>query len=242
MTPHPSPANLTRRTPDYTLYLVTNATTPVEHQEWPRIVDHAIRGGVSVVQLRHKTITDEEFVSIGKTLREITSHYDVPLLVNDRVHLVQQIAADGAHLGQSDMTVQEARRILGPDAIVGLTVKTRHQAAEADPALVDYVGAGPVFTQNTKLDAGTAIGLAGLDERIAAAKVPLVAIGGISADNAHSVYTHQVAGVAVASGICQASDPFTAAQTIRGHCDRRGRWPSRHHLPDHQPHSIEGTP
>lgn len=219
--PHQSPSDShgrnqphRRKTVDLTLYLVTHAVAADGHLQWPAIVDAAIQGGVSVVQLRHKTLPDDEFVAIGQTLHEVTTSHNIPLLVNDRVHLVAKIGAAGAHIGQTDITATQARHLLGPEAILGLTVKTPAQAVDADPQVVDYVGAGPVFSQSTKPDAGSAIGLSGLQERLAASRVPVVAIGGINCQNAASVYAQGVAGVATASSICQAQNPRNTAHAI----------------------------
>lgn len=217
--PGDSPSRQTSQlNPDLTLYLVTNSVSESGHLDWPDMVESAIRGGVTIVQLRHKTLPDAEFVQIGRQLREVTTAHKVLLLVNDRVHLAAECEADGAHIGQGDMSPGLAREVLGQGAILGVTVKTPDQARSVDPAVVDYVGCGPVFAQSTKHDAGVEIGIKGLSERIALSPVPVVAIGGITAHNATEVYPCGVAGVAVASSICQAQDPYQEATRIKaGH-------------------------
>lgn len=201
--------------PDLSLYLVTNSVSECGHHDWPDMVESAIRGGVTIVQLRHKALPDAEFVQIGSRLRDVTAAHNVLLLVNDRVHLAADCGADGAHIGQGDLPAARAREILGAGAILGVTVKTPGQACSVDPTVVDYVGCGPVFAQSTKRDAGDEIGLDGLTARVTQSPVPVVAIGGITVRNAAKVYPCGVAGVAVASSICQASDPYQAATQIK---------------------------
>ena len=200
--------------PDWRLCLVTDhrlaGARPLED-----IVAAAVRGGVTLVQLREKECSTRDFVELARSLKRILAPTGVPLIVNDRADVAIAACADGVHVGQSDMDCRDVRRLLGPDAIIGLSVETAEQARQAANLPVDYLGVGPIFATPTKPDAAPAWGL----EQLAALRrqTPrvLMAIGGIHASNARLVREAGADGIAVVSALCAAPDPESAARELR---------------------------
>lgn len=174
----------------------------------------AIAGGVTMVQLRAKTINDAEFQLLATDLLGLCRDRGVPFIVNDRFDIALAIGADGVHLGELDLTLDEARQRAGPSLIIGTSPKHIAQAEAARELGADYVGVGPVYATGSKNDAGDPIGLDGLAARIAAAKLPAVGIGGITTKNATEVILAGADGVAVISAIQRAPDPRQAAADL----------------------------
>ncbi|HEY0560237.1 MAG: thiamine-phosphate pyrophosphorylase [Mycobacterium sp.] len=201
---------------DLTLYLVTD-TTLCGALGVPATVAAAARAGVTAVQLRDPAAPDTELVALGRAVAAELAGTGIPLLVNDRVHLVGPIGAAGAHVGQGDLDPATARALLGPDALLGLSAQTVDHVAAARAAGwdLDYLGVGPVWPQTTKRDAATPGGLAVLREIVAASPWPCVAIGGIDADRATLVARQGAAGVAVVSAVCGGPDAGAVAAATR---------------------------
>jgi thiamine-phosphate pyrophosphorylase len=202
---------------DLSLYLVTD-TTLCGNFGVAATVAAAVRGGVTVVQLRDPQANDDEIVKLGRTVAAALRGTGVPLLVNDRVHLVDTIGAQGAHIGQSDLGVTEAREILGPHAYLGLSAQSVEHVTEARRHALedlDYLGVGPIWAQITKPDAAAPGGLERLRQVHAVSPWPCVAIGGIDAERARLVRAAGVSGVAVVSAICGRPDPEAASRDIR---------------------------
>ena len=199
---------------DLSLYLVTDPQIG-GGRDLVAAVLAAVRGGASMVQLRDKTASDGVFVETGRALKQALAGSGVPLIVNDRLDLVDAIGADGLHIGQSDAGVAQARARFGRKLLLGLSIETLAQTEGLDAALIDYVGAGPVFGTPSKADHAAPIGLAGLAAIVAACPVPVVAIGGLTATHAAEVRRAGAAGLAVISAILAADDPQVAAQHIR---------------------------
>ena len=201
---------------DLTLYLVAGSGVTAG-RPLDEVVAAAVRGGVTLVQLREKTRPDAEIVELARALKDLLGPLDVPLIVNDRVEVARAAGADGVHLGQDDLDAARARAILGPDRLIGVSAGTAAEAARVDKASADYVGIGSVYATPTKPDAGAPIGVAGLSALAAAlAPLPAVAIGGIGAGNAAQVMASGAAdGIAVVSAICGAEDPEAAARALR---------------------------
>jgi thiamine-phosphate pyrophosphorylase len=173
---------------------------------------------VTVVQLREPTAPDDEVVRLGRALVAQLVGTGVPLIVNDRVHLVADIGAAGAHVGQHDLSPAEVRRRLGSSAVVGVSVQTpAHVDAlrALPPGTVDYVGVGPVWPQTTKADAAPAGGVAVLAAISAASPWPCVAIGGVTVARLAAARAAGAAGVAVVSAICGRPDPAEATRWLR---------------------------
>jgi len=178
------------------------------------VVAAAVKGGVTMVQLREKTATTRAFVEQARALQRLLAPLQVPLLINDRIDVALAARADGAHVGQRDMPIALARQLLGPKAIIGLSITARGELDGEGVALADYLGVGPIFAQATKLDATPPLGLDGLAEIRRATRKPIVAIGGIAAANAATVRAAGADGIAVVSAIMGAADPMAAAAAL----------------------------
>lgn len=168
-------------------------------------VEKALKGGVTLVQLREKELSEPEFEAEGRSLLELCHRYRVPLIINDNVELAERIGADGVHVGQSDMELTRAREILGTDKIIGVTAKTIEQAQAAEKAGADYLGSGAVFGSSTKTDAKP-MELSLLQDICQSVTIPVVAIGGINHDNILELKGCEIAGAAVVSGIFACED------------------------------------
>jgi thiamine-phosphate pyrophosphorylase len=180
-----------------------------------QIVEEALTGGATAVQLRDKRSPAGGLLELGSEMRRICRLHGAPLLVNDRADLALALSADGVHLGSEDLPVADARRLLPPPLWIGVSAASVREARSAEEAGADYLGVGPVFATATKADAGDPIGLERLSEIAAAVRIPVVGIGGIGAVNCASVIEAGAAGVAVISAIMAAEDPATSARRMR---------------------------
>lgn len=204
------------RPADLSLYLVTD-TALCGPGGVAGTAGAAVDAGVTMVQLRDPAATDAEFVEIGRAVAQALRGTGVPLIVNDRVHLVGPIGADGAHVGQADLDPVLARKLLGPAALLGLSVQSQQhvtQAEQLDEGVIDYLGVGPVWQQATKTDAATPLGLYGLREIAKASQWPCVAIGGITPARARALRGSGIAGIAVVSAICGQPDVAGAVHAL----------------------------
>lgn len=203
---------------DLSLYLVLDPDLcrPLGMVETARL---AVVGGVTLVQLRDKGASPAQMIDTGRALKAALAGTGVPLIVNDDVEAAIAIGADGLHVGQDDMDAQIARRLIGPDMILGLSVETEALAAAVDPAVVDYVGAGPVFATQTKPAHKPPVGMEGLARLVAATSLPAVAIGGLKTGHVEAVLKAGAQGLAVVSAICGQPDPqaagFELSEAIR---------------------------
>ncbi|MCX7984156.1 MAG: thiamine phosphate synthase [Bacteroidetes bacterium] len=208
---------------DFRLYLVTDRSIAVV-QPLERLVELAIEGGVTAIQVREKDASTREFIDIARRVKTVLTGTNVPLIINDRVDVALAVDADGVHIGQSDMPYHDVRKILGPTKIIGLSVETPEQAQEAETLDVDYLGVSPIFPTPTKTDVQTSWGLEGLQRLRTSSRHLLIAIGGINASNAAAVLKAGADGIAVVSAICSNSDPRHAAHELRKiidiHCGR----------------------
>lgn len=198
---------------DLTLYLVTSRGN-LTKDDFYSIIEEAIKGGVTAIQLREKEISREEFIEIGRTLRNRLRHRRIPLIINDSIEVALEVGAEGIHLGQSDASIAEARRILGKEAIIGLSVETLEQAQAAELLDIDYIAASPIFATPSKLDTAAPWGLEGLKKLCSVSKHPVVGIGGIDSKNVQAIISAGATGVAVISAIFNADSPFLAAQEL----------------------------
>ena len=197
---------------DYSLYLCTdrNLTSDIE-----KAVALAINGGVTVVQLREKNCSSLEFFEIGIRIKKITEKKNIPLIVNDRLDIAQAIDAAGVHIGQDDLPCKVARKILGAEKIIGVSVSTVEEAIQAEINGANYLGVGAMFATDTKTDAKL-VTIETLKKIRAAVKIPIVAIGGINLETISKVKPAKIDGVAVVSAIIAAENPEIAAKKIRG--------------------------
>jgi thiamine-phosphate pyrophosphorylase len=180
----------------------------------------AVAGGATMVQLRDKAGGTAPMIEIGRALKKALAGTNARLIVNDDVTAAIATGADGLHIGQGDVSVAEARSRIGPDAILGLSVETPELAAAVDPALVDYIGAGPVFATPTKRDHKQPVGFDGLAAQIAASPIPAVAIGGLKVTHVAQTMAAGAQGIAVVSAICGQPDPEAAARALASEIDR----------------------
>lgn len=198
---------------DLSLYLVTDRLLSLGRNiEW--IVEEAVKGGVTMVQLREKDCCTREFIDLATRLKHKLRSFNVPLIINDRLDVALAANADGLHIGQSDMPYAMARQLLSKDKIIGLSVENMDQVLEANDLDVDYIGISPVFSTPTKTDTAQPFGLEGIRQVMAVSRHPAVAIGGISFANATSIIRAGANGIAVVSAICSANDPCKAAYEL----------------------------
>ena len=202
-----------RRPLDLSLYLVTDDGT-VAGAALGSLVAAAITGGVTCVQVRDKSASTRRFLERVREVQAVARPLGVPVLVNDRVDVALAAEADGVHLGQADLPAEPARRLLGAERILGVTVGDPGAARRAAAEGADYLGSTAVFRTATKADAGPPIGLAGLVAIVRAVRLPVVGIGGIDRSNAAAVFETGAAGIAVVSAICGAADPRRAAAEL----------------------------
>jgi len=196
------------------LYLVTDRDLSLGRSlEW--VVEQAAEGGVTIVQLREKNMETREFINEAQRIHELLKPYNIPLLINDRVDVALAIGAEGVHLGQSDMPYLMARKILGKQAIIGLSIENPEQAKEANEFDLDYIAISPVYTTPTKKELTRELGLDGVEKITSISRHPAVGIGSIKTHNAKEVIRAGADGIAVVSGISSADDPKKASTELR---------------------------
>lgn len=200
---------------DLSVYLVIGRDF-TQGRDLVMLVSQAVAGGVTVVQLREKDLPAREFTDLARALKTALAPTRTPLFINDNVEVARLVGAEGIHLGQSDLPVAEARRLLGPAVRIGLSVESREQALAAEALELDYLGVSPVFPSASKLDTETPWGLDGLAWLRAHSRHRLVGIGGINACNAAQVIRAGADGVAVISAIGSAPSPRDAARELSG--------------------------
>ncbi|MCX5821906.1 MAG: thiamine phosphate synthase [Deltaproteobacteria bacterium] len=203
---------MVRKNMDFTLYLVTDRRWLGERTLWDG-VEEAIRGGATLVQLREKKISSKEYLELAQRVKEVTDRHDIPLIINDRIDIAMAIDADGVHLGPEDLPVPIARKLLGDGKIIGSSAASVDEALLFQAQGADYLGVGAVFPTATKR--GTEkVGLEDLRGIKSAVHIPVVAIGGINAENAKPVMETGVDGVAVVSAIMDQTDIREAARQL----------------------------
>ena len=197
---------------DYKLYLVTDRTNKTD-KEFLNIIEEAIKGGVTVVQIREKDADTLEFYNISNKVKEICSKYNVPLIINDRIDIALAIDADGVHIGQSDMPIKIARKLIGNDKILGISAHNIQEAKEAEENGADYLGVGAIFSTSTKKDAND-VSIDTLKEITSNVDIPTVAIGGINLDNVEKLKDTNISGISVVSAIMNAENPKIASENL----------------------------
>ena len=198
---------------DYSVYLVTDRRNKTD-DEFLNIIEEAIKGGTTIVQLREKTASTKEFYDLALKVKEITSRYGVPLLINDRIDIALAVDSEGVHIGQDDMPADIAREIIGEEKILGVSASTVEEAKKAEIDSADYIGSGAVFPTATKDDADS-VSKEELKEIADSIDIPVVAIGGITIENAHTLKGSGIAGFSVVSAIMSAEDPKEASGKLK---------------------------
>lgn len=208
------------------LYLVTDREL-CRGRDLKAVIHEAVKGGATCIQLREKAVSTRFFIEEALAVKAILAPYGVPLIINDRVDVALASEADGVHIGQDDMPYAVARRLMGPRAIIGLSVETWGDVEEAQSLDVDYIGVSPVFDTPTKTDTKGMWGLDGLARIRVFSKHPLVGIGGLNRTNAEDVIFAGADSIAVVSAVCAAPDPLSASRDLRNiiasALDRRSR-------------------
>lgn len=197
---------------DPKLYFITDRTG-LDEQEFLRRVEAALEGGVTMVQIREKETSTRDYLALAQKVHALTRRYGVPLIVDDRLDVALAMDAEGVHLGQSDLPVETARALLGPDRIIGATAKTVDQAREAWRQGADYLGVGAIYPTTTKVKT-VLTAPETLREICGAVPIPVNAIGGLNRDNLDILEGIPVAGICVVSAIMRADDPKEAAQAL----------------------------
>lgn len=174
----------------------------------------AIEGGATLIQLREKELSEKEFLDEAFSIKKICSSKKIPLIINDNVKIAKATDACGVHIGQSDMELKEARKILGADKIIGVSCQTVEQALQAEKNGADYLGVGAIFSTSTKTDADN-VSISTLKEICRAVKIPVVAIGGISLQNMSQLKGSGIAGVSVISAIFAQQDIRSATKELK---------------------------
>ena len=195
------------------VYLVTDRGL-CRNRPLPEIVLQAVQGGAAYVQLREKDLPTRTFVEEARAIKKILEPYRVPLIINDRVDVALACGADGVHIGQEDMPYSTARKLMGENAIIGLSVENWEDVETAQKLDVDYIGVSPVFATPTKTDTKEPWGLEGLKKIKSFSRHPIVAIGGVNESNARAVVEAGADCLAVVSAICAADSPEVATRKI----------------------------
>lgn len=198
---------------DLSLYLVLDPKLcePLGLIETTRL---AIKGGVTAVQLRHKQADTRQRVEIGRALQQVLAGTQTSLVINDDCEAARLLKADAVHIGQGDLSVVQAREIIGSKMLLGLSVGTLEQAGDVDPNLVDYIGVGAIFATATKPDHPPVLGFEGLSAIVQVAPVPVVAIGGLKYQHIEAVFATGVDGIAVVSALCGQQDVLATASAF----------------------------
>ncbi|WP_246516579.1 thiamine phosphate synthase [Salicibibacter cibarius] len=171
------------------------------HRSLLSVMEAALKGGATAIQLRDKGSDKKGLIEKGRALQQLACRYRVPFIMNDHLDVALAIDADGVHVGQGDFPLMEARKVLGKDKIIGISTHTKEEAIEAEQQGADYIGVGPVFATSSKDDTEKEIGVGGLKGIIGHVSIPTVAIGGVKLSNAEKVAATGVSGLAVISEV-----------------------------------------
>lgn len=198
---------------DTSLYFITDSSGFTE-EEFLKRIEAALQGGVTFLQIREKDKTTREYLILARKVHELTRKYNVPLIIDDRLDIAMAIDAEGVHLGQSDMPIHLARKLFGPNRIIGATTKTVKQALEAHEQGADYLGVGAIYPTTTKVK--TVLTSRDILRDICnAVPLPVNAIGGLNKDNIDILAGIPIAGICVVSAIMKAEDPKKAAIELK---------------------------
>ena len=198
---------------DTTLYFITDSTG-LEENVFLYKVEQALSGGVTIIQLREKNKSTREYMHLAEKVHEIAVKYNVPLIIDDRIDVALAVGAEGVHLGQSDMPVDTARKIVGDSMIIGATTKTVEQALEAVKNGADYLGVGAIYPTTTKVKT-VLTSVDTLKNICQAVNVPVNAIGGLNKDNCHVLENTGISGICVVSAIMKSPNPTKSASELK---------------------------
>ena len=205
---------------DSSMYFITDSTNYSE-EEFLYRVEQALMGGITLLQLREKDKSTREYMDLAEKVHTLTKKYNVPLIIDDRVDVALAIDAEGVHVGQSDMPVSTARKLMGDDKIVGATTKTVPQALEAYEQGADYLGVGAIYPTTTKVKT-VLTSTETLGNICSVVPIPVNAIGGLNKDNIDVLKGIPIAGICVVSAIMKADDPKQAAVELQARAKELG--------------------
>lgn len=211
--------------PNLELYLVTDEAACLG-RDFFWVVEEAVKGGVTMVQLREKSLSTRAFIDRARRLKSLLETYDVPLIINDRVDVALAADADGVHIGQSDMPFQMAHRLLGEGKIIGLSAEKQSDVLEAEHWNLSYLAVSPLFNTPTKTDTEKPWELDGLQWARQQSRHPLVVIGGLHAGNVGEAVLNGANGIAVVSAVCSAPSPREAARELKTIVQESILWPA----------------
>lgn len=204
---------------DWRLYVIIDRAAALG-RDLAELAASAIRGGADAIQLRDKAASARQLKEIGKRLLEVTRAMNVPLIINDRPDVARAVGADGVHLGQEDLSIDDARQMLGSGTLIGQSTHSLQQAVSAEIQGADYLALGPVFATPTKPD-DEPVGLSSIREAVLRVQIPMVCIGGIEANTLGDVLAAGATCVAVVRAVCGAEDPQRAARQLKSALCRR---------------------
>lgn len=205
---------------DSSMYFITDSSN-YPKDEFLYRVEQALSGGVTLLQLREKDKTTREYISLAEKVHTLTRKYNVPLIIDDRIDVALAMGAEGVHLGQSDMPISTARKILGDDFIIGATTKTVPQALEAYEQGADYLGVGAIYPTSTKVKT-VLTSTETLDAICKAVPIPVNAIGGLNKDNIDILKGIPIAGICIVSAVMKADNPKQAAIELNARAKELG--------------------
>ena len=197
---------------DTKLYFITDSTD-YEEEEFLSRVEEALKGGITLLQLREKNKDTRAYINLAEKVHKLAKKYNVPLIIDDRIDVAMATGAEGVHLGQSDMPVDIARKILGEDVIIGATAKTVPEATEAYKKGADYLGVGAIYPTTTKVKT-VLTSVETLQDICKSVSIPVNAIGGLNKDNIDVLKDADIAGICVVSAIMKAKSPFDATKEL----------------------------
>lgn len=198
---------------DSTLYLVTDSTYHTENS-FLETIEEACKGGITLLQLREKELNGFDFFHIAQKVKNITDSYEIPLIINDRVDIAMAVNADGVHVGASDIPIKYIRKIMGPEKIIGATVKTLDAAKRALTDGADYLGVGAIYPTTTKV-VTVLTDVSILNQICDTIPIPVVAIGGLNESNVNILDDSKISGIAVVSAIMKSKNPMDTAEKLK---------------------------
>lgn len=200
---------------DYSLMYVTDDRI-VNDTDFFYVLEKSLEGGVSIIQLREKSLNTKQFYERAIKTKSLCDQYKTPLIINDRLDIALAIEAAGLHIGQTDLPFEIARKLLGENKIIGISISNQDQVIESNSTNVDYIGLSPIFSTNTKTsDLDNPLGLKGLKKIKKLSNKPIISIGGIDKTNATEIKKHGSDGIAVISAISRASNPKLATEELK---------------------------
>lgn len=197
---------------DLSLYLVSDRNS-TDFEAFLNTIEESLKAGITFLQIREKDISTREFLEIAQKTKSLAKKYQVPMVINDRIDIALATDADGVHLGQNDMPLDIARKILGKDKIIGISANTLEDALRAEKEGADYIGVGAIFNTSTKANAKT-IDRKLLETIIDTVNLPIVLIGGINSENASELTDYKIEGLAISSAIMKSKNPGKATESL----------------------------